>query len=366
MPLNELPTIVVLACDRPISLSSLLGSLAAANYAGCGAIALVISIDGSGDDEVARVARSFHWKLGPKHLISHSHRLGLKEHVLACGDLTAEYGSIVMLEDDLLVSPQFYQYALQALPFYQSDPCVAGISLYSFIYNEFAHVPFGAIDDGNDVYFVQSGVSWGQIWTAGQWAAFRRWLEVNSSVESFTAVPKAVSQWPATSWKKFFNAYMVAAGKYFVVPRFAMSTNMGEAGTHFPQQVTYFTAPLSLRRTHFRFLPLAQSKCRYDAFFEMEPACLKELAPALPDCDLCVDLNGTKALSQMHAEYVLSPRSASDPLMTFGLRHMPPALNIVLAARGDFFRLARRENLRELPEEKMKKPRSFFKGPFSG
>jgi hypothetical protein len=360
-----IPAIVIVACDRPASLARLLGSLAQAKYAGCSETELVISIDAGGNEQVPQLARSFHWEFGPKRVIARPHKLGLKDHVLVCADLTAEYGSIVMLEDDVMVSPLFYQYALKALAFYQNDPRISGISLYSFIYNEFAHVPFGAIDDGNDVYFVQSGVSWGQVWTAGQWTAFRQWLEANANTERFDAVPKAVREWPKTSWKKYFNAYMAAAGKYFVIPRNAMSTNMGDAGTHFAAPVTHYTVPLSLSRACFRFVPLKESKCRYDAFFEIEADCLKALVPSLSQRDLCVDLNGTKELQQMAAKYILTVRSATDPLQSFGLRHMPPELNIILGERGEFFHLARRENIRELLPEKIPALRSFFQGPLS-
>lgn len=363
-PAKTLPAIVVVAYNRPASLSRLLASLARADYTGCDNIELIISIDHSDSDQVTHIARSFDWKAGTKRLVTHERRLGLKDHVLACGDLAREYPSVILLEDDLIVSPAFYQYSRQALAFYGEDPAIAGISLYTFIYNEFAHIPFRVIDDGSEVYFVQSAVSWGQIWTARHWTEFRSWFEAHGEREPFSAVPKAVRMWPQTSWKKYFNAYMAAAGKYFVVPRYAMSTNMGDAGSHFPSQVTHYTAPISLGRPGFRFTPLAESKCRYDAFFELEPDCLKSLAASIADFDFCVDLHGTKELSQMDAPYALTARPSRNALKTYGLRHLPPELNVILDEPGDFFSLASRESLLEMPEKKMQVLRYFFVRPF--
>jgi hypothetical protein len=369
MRTDNLPAIVVVAYNRPASLSRLLRSLAGADYSGYDGIELVIGIDHSDEGQVARIARSFKWKAGPKRVIAREQTMGLRNHVLACGDLASEYTAIVLLEDDLVVAPGFYQYALTALAFYRADPAIAGISLYSFIYNEFANTPFGAIDDGNDVYFLRSAVSWGQIWTAEQWIGFRHWFHANAGREIFAALPKAVREWPETSWKKYFNAYVEATGKYFVVPRYALSTNMGDVGTHFGSVVTRFTAPLSLGRTCFRFAPLAESKCRYDAFFELEAACLKSLAPSVADFDLCVDLNGTKEPSQIGTKYVLTSRPTSGAVKSFGLRHLPAELNVILEEPGDYFSVAPRGQLLEVSEPdletKLEKMRYFFVPPLN-
>jgi hypothetical protein len=93
------PAVVVSAHSRPASLARILGSLDAGVYPG--EVRLVVSIDGGGDPEVQRVAEKHSWPHGPKRLIVHPERLGLAEHLRRCGDLSQEYGSIVLLEDDL-------------------------------------------------------------------------------------------------------------------------------------------------------------------------------------------------------------------------------------------------------------------------
>ena len=54
---------------------------------------------------------------GIKKIIKHSKNLGLRAHVITCGDLVNIYDNIIVLEDDLFVSPYFYKYANDALNF---------------------------------------------------------------------------------------------------------------------------------------------------------------------------------------------------------------------------------------------------------
>ena len=51
--------------------------------------------------------------------------------MLQCGDISYEYGSVIVLEDDLFVSPFFYKYAVEAQEFYRDDNRIGGISLYN-------------------------------------------------------------------------------------------------------------------------------------------------------------------------------------------------------------------------------------------
>src|SRR5687767_8665947 len=119
------PAIVVPAYNRPASLLRLLESLLGANIPP--EVTLVISIDKGGPEAVVRLAENFSWPFGDKKIIVHEQHLGLKEHVLECGDLAMEYGQIIMLEDDLFVSPAFYSFAKEASLFYGNEEMLAGI-----------------------------------------------------------------------------------------------------------------------------------------------------------------------------------------------------------------------------------------------
>ena len=274
---NAVPAIVVVAYNRPIALARILRSLGRAEFTGYNDIPLVISIDKSDDKEVPQIAESFVWEYGAKRIIKHESRLGLRNHILACGDLTSEYHSVIVLEDDLYVSPVFYDYAVQAMRFFGEDEAISGISLYAYDVNEHAIVRFCAIDDGNDNYFLQSASSWGQLWTRRQWHGFRCWYAENADkgVTVDDPLPQNVIRWKEKSWKKYFIKYMVLEHKYFAYPRLSLTSGIGDVGTNTRQEFYNLRVPLALKCRQYRFCSFVDSSCIYDSFFELEARCAK-------------------------------------------------------------------------------------------
>ena len=140
--INYNPIICVVAFDRPNSLQRLLNSLLKSKN--ISDTKLIISIDNKAPENynIVEIAKSFSWPFGEMEIIYQEQRLGLKEHILKCGDLSKIYGSVIILEDDLYVSPFFYNYSCQALNYYDNDSNIAGISLYSQPYEEITELPF--------------------------------------------------------------------------------------------------------------------------------------------------------------------------------------------------------------------------------
>ncbi|MEL6484270.1 MAG: hypothetical protein AAFP96_05420, partial [Bacteroidota bacterium] len=92
------PAIVVVAFNRPKSLKRVLKSVQTAFYPSEIEIPLIISIDYSPTNkEVLEIAHDFTWKNGAKQVIQHRENLGLKEHILSCGDLSEKYGGVIVL-----------------------------------------------------------------------------------------------------------------------------------------------------------------------------------------------------------------------------------------------------------------------------
>ena len=166
---RNIPAIVAIGFNRPLALKRLLYTIAKANYPADVSIALVISIDKGDNSEVLDVAKDFVWQRGEKIVIEQVENLGLRRHVISCGDLTEKYKTVIILEDDLLVSPEFYHYTLEAVNYYQNSLEIAGISLYAYDFNEYAETKFVPLEDGYDNYFIQTASSWGQVWTRQQW-----------------------------------------------------------------------------------------------------------------------------------------------------------------------------------------------------
>ncbi|HTH31890.1 MAG TPA: glycosyltransferase family A protein [Lacibacter sp.] len=321
--------IVIAAYNRPASLLRLLGSVAAANYQGYGNISLYLSIDHSGSDDCKYIAEAFEWKYGTKKVLQHSQNLGLKKHILSCGDLSQQHEGVIVLEDDLFVSPGFYDYAQQAYAFYKADDQVAGIALYHNSFNEVAYCPFEPLHDGFDNYFMQVPCSWGQLWTGKQWRGFVHYMN-GAKDEEMRTLPGNVQQWPGkSSWKKYFYSYLHQSGKYFVYPRIGLSTNFGDAGQHLQQSQAVFQTPLLLSTKIFQFSTLSDSLSLYDGFFELSGDVYKRFVGS--NEAVSFDLNGTKPLHSVTTKYLISSKQCKRPQQKFAVACYPYENNILLS-----------------------------------
>ena len=94
---KERYAIVSVGYNRLKSQRRLLSSLLKADYSGYDEVPLVVSIDCSGDEELYAFINDFKWPYGDKYVIIRDHRLGLKDHILACGDLTNYFKGIILL-----------------------------------------------------------------------------------------------------------------------------------------------------------------------------------------------------------------------------------------------------------------------------
>jgi len=338
------PAIVVTAYNRPNSLTRILGSLSGMKAAED--VPLIISIDNKAPDnyDVRDIANNFNWPYGPKEVIYRPEHMGLRKHILACGGLSRKYGSVIILEDDLLVSPLFYDYALSALDFYGKDEEIGGISLYNQPFNEMNELPFTPIYDDSDVYFLQFPSSWGQLWTEGQWNRFSEWYDEGHDITSI--IPREMLKWPESSWKKYYSAYLIVKGRYFVFPRQSLSTNFNDPGTHLKSLVNFDgQAQLRLSPDSYKFKALNKSFCKYDQFLEFDPECLKRFVPDLGDYEFETDLYGLKDADVIHTPYVLTSKSTSKAVRSYRRSLKPHEMNIILNLPGDDLALCKVEDM---------------------
>lgn len=216
--------------NRLSSMKRLLDSLTQARY-DIENVPLIISIDCSGDEELYSYVKAFEWTHGDKKVIIHEKRLGLKEHILSCGDLSSEYKGVIILEDDIFVSPEFYIYAQCVTKYYEDEPRIAGISLFQdeMGFNSLPHI---FLNDGSDAYLRQEPSSWGEIWTSSQWSSFREWLN-DYKEEDLKSIdmPQAYKN-RKRAWSKYFMAYLIQTDRFVVYPRFSHTTCFSEAGDH--------------------------------------------------------------------------------------------------------------------------------------
>ena len=344
---RNIPAIVAIGFNRPLALKRLLYTIAKANYPADVSIPLVISIDKGDNSEVLDVAKDFVWQRGEKIVIEQVENLGLRRHVISCGDLTEKYKTVIILEDDLLVSPEFYHYTLEAVNYYQNSLEIAGISLYAYDFNEYAETKFVPLEDGYDNYFIQTASSWGQVWTRQQWQGFKQWYDAKPSADnSAKKYPQKLAEWSESSWKKYYIQYLIDSNKYYAYPRISLSTNSGDAGTNHGGGGN-FQVPLVLGTKTYKFSNLQESVARYDSHYEIEAECLKRLNPQLPDLDFECDFYGTKAIANIDSEYLLSIKECSHSLISFSLSLVPQELNIVYDLPGNCFSLGKTKDFKQ-------------------
>lgn len=328
------PAIVVITYNRPASLNRLLTFLSKAVFDSTG-INLIISIDyqSSGQhDEVVRIAREFDWKYGEKKIIEHKTNLGLKAHVLSCGDLSREYGAVIVLEDDIVVSPYFYNFSQQALIKYDGDVNIAGISLYGCEWSQVADRSFSPAQNGADVYFSQNAQSWGQVWSDKMWYEFREWYLTHKDLPIDNNIPDNVRRWSDKSWLKYHIWYCVKKNKYFVYPYVSLSTNYSDLGEHLKGDNTYFQVPVLMgKRIHYCMPAFSESEVKYDVFYERE-----QLGTFLgiADNELCADIYGKKMNREKKRYWLTSLIADYKIVNSFALHLRPHELNIILGAEG--------------------------------
>ena len=341
------PAIIIIAYNRPISLNRLLNSLDVANYDE-NDVPLIISIDYQASKEnkkVLKIAENYNWKHGIKKIIKHSKNLGLRAHVITCGDLVNIYDNIIVLEDDLFVSPYFYKYANDALKFYNKTESIGGISLYNHKRNFLNTIPFELIPDSNDVFFLQIASSWGQAWSKKQWLGFKNWYN-NQPDDATCVLPLEVKNWPESSWLKYYICYLIWTNKYFVYPNKSLTTNFGDNGTHNLDNNAEYQVPVFFGNK-YTFIDIKKSINVYDVYFELLPSRLKLLFPKFNNYDFSVDLYGKKNLNKIKSKFILTSKYyLKKPLLSFGLELKPSILNILFEIQGDVFNFGEKDNFK--------------------
>lgn len=327
------PIIVVIAYNRSQSFARLLNSLQNSHYRN--SATLVISLEGGAPEEVIKIAENFQWRHGTKEVIQHQKRLGLKAHVLSCGDLTEKYNSAIILEDDIVVSPWHYEYAVAALEHYDDCELISGIALYRFHRETITKYPFYPINDGSDVYFHQLPCSWGQVWSQKQWESFRNWLNLHDNEASSNPnLPETIREWPKSSWLKEFCNYNITTGKYFVYPRESYSTNCGDMGTHHKTSSNEWQVPLTIKWKAPVFTSITESVAKYDIYCEWDKVLAAQYMGVSSE-DLIVDLYGRKPLMGLEDSYIITSRKSNDALKSYSKSFKPHEMNLMLDIRGD-------------------------------
>lgn len=289
--------IIVVAYNRVKSVRRLLDSLKHVEYFG-EKVDLIVSIDNSGNTDVEDYVKNFNWTYGEIIIRTFEQRQGLKNHILSCGAYLEKYDAIAVFEDDVIVSPAFYSFMRETVPFYYSDNRIAGISLFSHQINVNVKYPFVPEKTRFDVYFMQFAQSWGQIWMKDSFLKFINWVEQGDYSFDFNT-PDYVNSWPdKSSWLKLHIKYCVDNNLFFVYPYYSFTTCFSDPGEHVDLKNTLQQVPLVIdaKARNFSLTKLTDESVCYDVFFER----------ILNDKNVLMDIYGSKTKLYIKHKFILS------------------------------------------------------------
>jgi hypothetical protein len=114
---------------------------------------------------------------GTVEIIRREQNLGLSRSIIAgTAELCRQYGRVIVIEDDLLLAPQFLQYMNAALEGYQAEEQVMQVSGYMF------PVDLGA---DTDAVFLPFTTTWG-------WATWERaWRHFDPDISGYAELKKS-------------------------------------------------------------------------------------------------------------------------------------------------------------------------------
>ena len=320
--------IVVAVYNRPDCLQRLLVSLDRAHYPDHVEVPLILSLEGGADEACERLAEDFEWRVGPKRIIRQQNHLGLRQHIMACAAQSKASGAALILEDDLILSPYFYQFARETTLRYQTERKVASIGLYSYRINEFCHYPFEPIPDQWDAFFMQVPCSWGQVFLGHAWQDFENFLQREGEAVDGIKLPDTVKRcWRSHSWKKLFFKFLVCEDRFVVYPRQSFSDHRGELGTHFKKPCPYFATSLSMNPGPYQFPQFHETWNIYDAFLEVDMRHGMWDSSVFKDAEM--DLYGLKPLELISCERVVTSRKVRGKFQTLELTEQPLQQNLL-------------------------------------
>lgn len=345
--------VVAVGYNRPDSMSTLLNSIKLVEDIEEN-LDLIISIDkGQRQRDIVELSEKFDWQYGEKIIRAFSERQGLRNHIIQCGDLTEKYDAVIVLEDDLIVSPYFYSYVKQAIEFYKDEDAIAGISLYKHQFHPGVYRPFEAEHNGYDAYMMQFAQSWGQCWTKKMWNEFKSWYLKNEKkdLSEDGILPVYISNWNKHSWLKYYMRYIVETNKYFIYPIISLSSNRSETGQHC--RVTNNDYQVSMLQGNMNFnFPRLDKSVKYDVFFERVGIENK----IFPKCrgEILLDLYGSRT-NYKDKRYVISTNALPyEKINSFGLVLRPIEQNCMFPQPGDginLYDLSKEERIKKINKD---------------
>lgn len=324
--------IVVIGYNRVDSLQHCLDSVMKGTF-NDDKVDLIVSLDHSDkEDEIETELKKYNWTHGDFNVLKHEERMGLRKHVISCGNLIGDHDFLIMLEDDICVSDCFYLYVSAAVQKYGDNEHVVGISMYSPHMVQQNGRFFTPEYNGSDVYMFQHSQSWGQAWTKRMWNQFHEWFLANPTFEKPFDMPDNSYGWGERSWMKYFMGFICSGDRYLVYPYHAFSTNMNDSGEHQSVANTDYQVPLTRNQTEFKMLDFEQC-VKYNGHSERVND--QYFSYSYHNEPVLLDLNGIYS-NYANYRYVVSTKKLDYKILkTYGLRRRPQEVNLTEETVGN-------------------------------
>lgn len=296
---------------------------------------LILSIDKSDkEEEMILLTDNLTWKYGKIYIRTFPENQGLKKHILKCGEYTTEYDGVIILEDDLIVSPYIVQFATDALNYYGDMEEIAGISLYKHRIVPGINRIFETDTNSSDVFLLQYAQSWGQCWNKRMWDDFYQWYVKNENYnfDKNDKLPEYLGKWGKNSWLKYHIAYVVENNKYFLYPNISLTTNCTEAGVHSRSTQNDYQVPFLINFRSFNMLGI-DKLIKYDVYFERVDLSLKSLLNI--NGKVCLNLYGARQKFDNYDYMISCDNFCYEIERRFRLKLRPIELNLIYQEEGN-------------------------------
>jgi hypothetical protein len=191
-------------------------SLINVNYRGF-TLNLEFHIEGDPHPFVLRYINSLNWPHGSLKVKKRNMKAGLEVAIIESWKADDDRELGLMFEDDIEVSPQYFDYILLALKntldikaSARERDAIVGISLNTPRFNEvnFPHRPFfpdQLVGKNPNLFLLQIPSSWGAVYFPWEWRkflAFYKWRKSQGPGEELDTIPHAFVNLWRRSWKR--------------------------------------------------------------------------------------------------------------------------------------------------------------------
>jgi hypothetical protein len=330
--------IVIPVYNRLTSIKRLITSLLASHIEY--GVDLIISCEADASVDVCEYVKQIVWPFGKFAVLHQEKQLGVDAHNLACMRMAEELGSVLVLEDDLVVSPYFQKYLFACEKIMQTN--IAGVALYRYGIIEQDHFPFTLIPNAEFVYYQQRACSKGTYYTWDMLQPYFDFLENFDGDFSSYHLPRNVQKWGDEVWEKSFYCYLISSCNYLAFPRFSFTTDFADVGVHMQSQILKYVhqSPLYLSSSIGSITSVEKTDNRYDQFYELDAAVVQSWNNKLSGFDFEMDMYGRKELRSIKSPYLLSSKTTNNAIVGWDRRLKPEINNILLNQEGNVFSLA--------------------------